>query len=74
MSLVDGLNGSFHAEDKGLPPLCAGFVMRTELMNAMTQCLLGFLKDSPNIMVLSGMGGSGKTQLVSKFARLHKQR
>jgi signal recognition particle GTPase len=45
--------------------------MRQGLMDSMSDALFGLEEGTQRIMVLSGMGGSGKTQIVAKFARVY---
>ena len=54
---------------RGLPPLSAYFVMRQEPMNVLVKNLVENKKSEQHIVVVAGMGGSGKTQLSLKFAR-----
>ncbi|KIM25116.1 hypothetical protein M408DRAFT_316618, partial [Serendipita vermifera MAFF 305830] len=57
----------------GLPKLSEHFIMREEPWSAMKKLLIddsdAMKEFSQRIMVISGMGGSGKTQLARKFAR-----
>jgi hypothetical protein len=55
-------------ERHGLPPLSAYFIMRKKPMAAIARCLLESSDLIQRIMVISGLGGSGKTQLALKFA------
>jgi len=55
----------------GLPPLSAFFVDRPGVISKMDQIFSNRHLSSSRIMILSGMGGSGKTQVMAKFARLH---
>jgi hypothetical protein len=61
---------------KGLPPLTTHFVMRQDPWKKLTQFLDGSSTNAQNqkIMVVSGMGGCGKTQLVTKFMVEFKER
>ncbi|PVF96987.1 FabD/lysophospholipase-like protein, partial [Serendipita vermifera] len=62
----------------GLPSLDPSFVDRSHIMNEMEQAYF----DEPyksgeerqRVMVLSGLGGCGKTQLVTRFLRRHDER
>lgn len=58
----------------GLPPLSAFFVMRQAPIDALVNGLLSVNSDDPRqrIMVVSGMGGSGKTQITLAFARANE--
>ncbi|PVF94750.1 hypothetical protein CPB86DRAFT_765176 [Serendipita vermifera] len=61
---------------KGLPPLTTHFIMREEPWKKIIQLLV---KNDTNslgqkIMIISGMGGCGKTQLVTKFMVEFKER
>jgi hypothetical protein len=58
----------------GLPPKSAFFVERAGLMESMYSALFGRDPNAQNIMVLSGMGGIGKTQMVSRFFEEHAER
>jgi hypothetical protein len=58
----------------GLPPKTAFFVERPNLMGAMYNGLFGQDPNIQRIMVLSGMGGIGKTQMVSRFFEEHEER
>jgi ABC-type taurine transport system ATPase subunit len=57
---------------KSLPAITTNFVMRQEpwkrLMNGL---ILDNDINSQKVVVVSGMGGCGKTQLCSKFIHLH---
>jgi hypothetical protein len=61
---------------KGMPPLTSYFVMRKEPWEKMTRGLLGNAaeEDEQRIMIISGMGGCGKTQLVIRFMKEFKKR
>jgi len=48
--------------------------MRKEPMEAMERALLKDEESTQRIMLLSGLGGAGKTQLALKFARDHETR
>ena len=48
--------------------------MRQEPMNVLIKNLVDKTSPEQHIMVLAGMGGSGKTQLTLKFARDFEQR
>ena len=61
---------------RGLPPLTPYFVMRPQVWEAMVNALIGAQESKPGekpaglkVFVLSGMGGSGKTQIALKFAK-----
>ena len=55
-----------------LPPLSTYFVTRKNVMEAMDTAFFGLEETSMRVMVVIGMGGSGKTQSVAKFMRVHK--
>ena len=58
-----------------LPPLTDTFVMRKEPWEFIEKILLGTQDgDSARILVVTGMGGCGKTQLVTKFMHVHQSR
>lgn len=48
--------------------------MRKDLFDSMTKAVFHSDGHSRHIMVLSGMGGIGKTQMVLKFARVFSSR
>jgi Mrp family chromosome partitioning ATPase len=54
------------------------FVMRKEPWSAIEAALIGDVKESiessQRVMVISGLGGSGKTQLALKFAQEPRKR
>lgn len=58
----------------GLPPLTAFFVERTILIKSMYNALLEQDPKTQHIMILSGMGGIGKTQMVSRFFQKYEER
>jgi hypothetical protein len=53
----------------GLPPLSAYFVMRKKPMATLIKYLVERSNSVQRIAVLSGLGGSGKTQLALRFAK-----
>ena len=56
----------------GLPPLSPYFIQRDIPLNHMTVSLLGSeLEERQRLLILTGMGGSGKTQMVIAFIREH---
>ncbi|CAG7849661.1 SubName: Full=Uncharacterized protein {ECO:0000313/EMBL:CCA76006.1} [Serendipita indica DSM 11827] len=58
----------------GLPPLSPYFVQREVPMNHMDVALLcSEEKMRQRLSIITGMGGSGKTQLVVAWARLHAE-
>lgn len=63
-------NGSSH----GLPPLSAFFIPRKNPMEALVKSVIDTSEFTQRITVLSGMAGSGKTQLALKFARDYEER
>ena len=52
----------------GLPPLSPFFISRDEPMSRIVSGILGH-ETGLRIIVLSGLGGSGKTQLAIHFAK-----
>ncbi|CAG7849663.1 SubName: Full=Uncharacterized protein {ECO:0000313/EMBL:CCA73429.1} [Serendipita indica DSM 11827] len=59
----------------GLPPLSPYFVQREVPMNHMDVALLGSEEEMrQRVSIITGMGGSGKTQIVIAWARLHAER
>lgn len=73
----DAAARSAHSQARfvGLPPLSPYFVMRPKIWEAMVKALVDAPLDEPEemqrIMVISGMGGCGKTQISLKFAKDH---
>ncbi|PVF99824.1 TPR-like protein [Serendipita vermifera] len=59
---------------QGLPPLSSFFVMREKPMKFLVERLLETGTNGQRILVLSGLGGSGKTQMALKFARDYEHR
>jgi hypothetical protein len=61
---------------KGMPPLTSYFVMRREPWEKMMRGLLSVdgAQEVQKLMVISGMAGCGKTQLVIRFAKEFKRR
>lgn len=53
-------------------PLAPAFVPRPSVMDAMEQRLLPISKDQQTILVLSGMGGMGKSQMARDYATKHQ--
>lgn len=53
-------------------PLAPVFVQRPSIMDAMEQRLLPVSKDQQTILVLSGMGGMGKSQMAREYAKKHQ--
>jgi Mrp family chromosome partitioning ATPase len=66
---VDAPRAQETRSSHGIPPLSAYFVMRKKPMNAIVKGLVDGDTSTQRIMVISGLGGSGKTQLALKFAR-----
>jgi predicted ATP-dependent serine protease len=58
----------------GLPPLSAYFVMRKKPMEAIINGLINKDMVGQRVMIISGLGGIGKTQLALKFARSFQER
>ena len=58
-----------------LPPLTQTFVMRKEPWEFINKTLLGPKRsedtDGPRMLVVTGMGGCGKTQIMLKFIKEH---
>jgi hypothetical protein len=62
---------------KPRPPLVDGFVGRGDILEAMRHTHFGDLssrRNMPKITVLTGLGGSGKTQIALKFASEFEER
>ncbi|CAG8756153.1 4750_t:CDS:1, partial [Acaulospora colombiana] len=59
---------------KGPPAVSPYFVVRKEGWQIMEQKLLGPRAEGLNVFVISGMGGCGKTQMVSYFVQAHHQK
>jgi GTPase SAR1 family protein len=59
-----------------MPPLTSYFVMRKEPWEKMKRGLIDddTEEEEQKIMVISGMGGCGKTQLVIRFTKEFKRR
>jgi hypothetical protein len=72
--LVDAPRAQETRSSHGIPPLSAYFVMRKKPMNALIKGLVDGDTSTQRIMVISGLGGSGKTQLGLKFARDFQER
>lgn len=73
-SRADGPKTRTYRSAHGLPPLSAYFIMRKKPMDAMVKILIDGSRYKRQIMVISGLGGSGKTQLALKFARDFRDR
>ncbi|CCA67313.1 hypothetical protein PIIN_01144 [Serendipita indica DSM 11827] len=58
----------------GLPPLSPFFIARDEPISRIVAGIFGDKKAGLRTVVLSGLGGSGKTQLVIHFARENMNR
>ncbi|KAG8807706.1 hypothetical protein FRC17_004303, partial [Serendipita sp. 399] len=59
------------------PPLCPEFTGREDILMSLQRDHMGppsFRSHYPNISVLSGMGGSGKTQIALKFASEYEKK
>jgi adenylylsulfate kinase-like enzyme len=62
---------------KPRPPLVEGFVGRADILEAMRHTHFGdasSLCTQPKVSVLTGLGGSGKTQIALKFASEFEKR
>ena len=61
-----------------LPPLTRTFVMRKEPWKFVENALLGLdsqeKRDEQRMLVVTGIGGCGKTQLMIKFLRVHSSK
>jgi Mrp family chromosome partitioning ATPase len=68
LTLADSVKQQASRSRHGLPPLSAFFVMRKKPMDAIIKGLIESDAEQ-RIMVISGLGGSGKTQLALKSAR-----
>lgn len=68
---VDQVESTFFGASIGLPPLSAFFVDRLDVTTKMERIYLNRVQSGVRIMVLSGLGGAGKTQMVAKFIEDH---
>lgn len=61
---------------KDLPPLIPYFVMRREPWDKLVAGMVDAeaSQDGQRVLVISGMGGCGKTQLVIRFTTEHRSR
>jgi Holliday junction resolvasome RuvABC ATP-dependent DNA helicase subunit len=62
---------------KPRPPLVDGFLGRADIVEAMRHTHfedLSSRRNMPKITVLTGLGGSGKTQIALKFASEFEER
>jgi putative protein kinase ArgK-like GTPase of G3E family len=60
-----------------MPPLISYYVERKEAMEFVEKVLFkqdGTIKQGSKIIVVTGIGGCGKTQLIRKFVELHGDR
>jgi tetraacyldisaccharide-1-P 4'-kinase len=60
-----------------MPPLAPHYVERKEATSFMENALFdqgGAIKPGAKIVVVTGIGGCGKTQLIRKFVENHKER
>lgn len=60
-----------------LPPLTKTFVMRTEPWEVIEKTLLGPKDpegDGPRMLVVTGIAGCGKTQIMLKFMKVHESK
>ncbi|KAG8825239.1 hypothetical protein FRC18_010349 [Serendipita sp. 400] len=69
--LVQPFSNRNKSSAHGLPPLSPFFVMRHEPLCKMKEGILERMDYEQPVFILSGLGGSGKTQLAIKFARDH---
>ena len=53
-------------------PVAPNFVPRTQIMLAMEECLLPLSPETQKILVLCGLGGIGKSQMVRDYASRHR--
>lgn len=77
-AVLNGSSGHSPSKTKtktwGLPPLSPSYVPRTRAMDFLFDYLIREFDGSRKLVVISGMPGVGKTQLVAKFARQHQDR
>jgi adenylylsulfate kinase-like enzyme len=62
---------------KPRPPLVEGFVGRADILEAMRHAHFegtSFRRTRPKVSVLTGLGGSGKTQIALKFSSEFEER
>ena len=72
ISLVGQVTAAPKVSFNGLPPLSPYFIQRDIPLNHMAVSLLGSeVEDRQRLLILTGMGGSGKTQIVIAFIRGH---
>ena len=62
------------AKMEGLPLLSPYFVARTDVMEEMNKAIRRLDDTILKVLVVIGMAGSGKTQIVSKFMRANQER
>lgn len=67
--MIDETRAEENALMPGLPPVSPFFVKRKKPTEALADAFRPTHRLSQKIMVISGLGGIGKTQLVLKFAR-----
>ena len=74
----DGLDVLKTVLPQRLPPVTKTFVMRKGPWDFIDKIILGPREsqdtDEPRILVVTGIGGCGKTQLLLKFMKVHRER
>ena len=69
-----GHSGGANVPSPAMPPLAPHYVERKEATNFVESALFqqdGALKPGAKIIVVTGIGGCGKTQLIRKFIEQH---
>ena len=67
-------SGGIKTRAKSVPAVSPYFVVRKEFWEPMKQHLITSPEEKRKILVLSGMGGCGKTQMVAYFVQeYHEQ-
>jgi len=72
-----GHSGGARVLSPAMPPLAPHYVERKEATNFVENALFhqdGTIKSGAKMIVVSGMGGCGKTQLVRNFVEKHGER